>query len=1200
MNARSGVYIKMNMHNWQKTILTAGGVMATVFIGLLIAAIMLVNSDTAGNWLQDQISNRLNGRLTIGRHRLSLAGQYLDIRDLRLYSREDKQVITIGRLRVALYLPALVNRTLKINTMRLENISTHLATGPDGSLNLASILRPAGQAPTDTRPSAGYLSGLLLPRRVTADRIQINDIHITHEADGRTIDLSCPALSFSGRTLPAARSGDLTVDGRELTVSTPDLTVTVNSLEAKAAMDDGRIDPLAVKADTTIGTLDMTGRINQALTEPAADLSVTGSLDLERLKKLMAFNQPLTGTADLRAKITGPLNDPVIRADLTCKQASVGPVSLAFDATGGLKNGVIELTGVSARTEDMNLSAHGRFTPGTGHVNGRMELKAGNIHTAAALAGLRNLSGSLGIKARLSGTIVDPTADLDMEMTDFGIPPINVNYVTGRASLSKGVLTVDELTIQSRDSRARLAGAVSLVDKETGTYAADPVVDFRVTQGTLSPADFVSGNIQGRATVSGHIQGTIRHPVGDLSLRAEGIETDIIRTKQVDLSLMLSGDTVDITALDVRLADDQRLSGSGVLSLVDKTYTFNVSSRGMSLTRIRPVQAAGFIDGTLRFSVSGNGDWWEIPSLDGALSLDRLNIAGRTMNDTSADVRFNGHLMEIAVQGEVTASGTVNLTDMSFSTSVRLEDTPLASWFVLADRPDLGGQLSARFEADGRLTDITAMTASGEIGELILSHDLQGEIRTRPFRLEYRDRVLHIPDLALVAADEDVIDIQGRIYIDGTLALSVIGGVPFSVPAMYIADSRDPAGRLVLKADVSGNLASPVVTGDVSLHNVGLTQPVLASRLHDINGRIEFEPGKIRISDLQGGLGKGRFQVTGRAGLDGFEPTTMNVRLQAESLPIILPDTMDLTLDADLTLAMDHRQSVVRGNIVLVDGVYFQDAKISGYTDVIRSSFEKKRALGPVSEDLPPAFINDTALDVTVRHRLPLKIDNNIARLTVRPDIAVRGTAGKPVLLGEARIDSGEVQFQNTTFQVENGIISFTNPYKTEPHIDITAVTAVKQWRIYLDISGTPDQLEVALTADPHEEQEDIVSLLLFGKTTRDMNAADGASQSPAQILATFLADKAAENIKQATGLDIVEISAQGETGEEDAAGGRITLGSRVTDRLSFQYSVKSGKDGVVQENASEYRLTENVTVSGFQDNRGVFGGKLIYRIEFR
>jgi autotransporter translocation and assembly factor TamB len=255
--------------------------------------------------------------------------------------------------------------------------------------------------------------------------------------------------------------------------------------------------------------------------------------------------------------------------------------------------------------------------------------------------------------------------------------------------------------------------------------------------------------------------------------------------------------------------------------------------------------------------------------------------------------------------------------------------------------------------------------------------------------------------------------------------------------------------------------------------------------------------------------------------------------------------------------------------------------------------------LPPAVESRLPLFLKELALDIALKHRLPLKVDNNIALLEVQPDMVIKGTLDNPVLLGQARVDSGEVFFQRKTFLVEKGVISFTNPYKTEPYIDITAGTTIKQWRIELKASGTPDQLDVELRSEPEEEQADILSLLVFGKPTREMNAATDAAQTPAQMLAAFLAPAVADNIKTMTGLDIVEISTE-DTGGEDAGQSRITLGSKVSERLTLKYSIKSGQGGMIQESASEYRLTENATVSGFQDNRGIFGGRLIYRFEFR
>ena len=1074
--------------------------MAAVGVGLVLAGILVFNADATGRRLEAWINSRLNGRLTMEQHRFSLAGPSLEIKDLRLSTDEDSPLVLVGRLKVALSLPAMIDRNLKISDIRLDDTIVDLATGPDGNLKLASILRRDKQALPGAPPTVKSPLERFFFQTVTADRIQINDLHLTHKTADRKIDLHCPALTLFGTAEPRTRSGSLTVDGRQLAITTPRQTLLIDGVEAKAVMRQGQIEPLVIKTKTPLGSLNIFGRIDQALTEPTAALSLTAVLDLAAIGDLVALKQTLSGAADLKASLTGELTDPVVRAELVCPRTAVGPLWFNLNLSGQAESGVIDLTQLSARAEGLNLCGHGRYTPETGQISARLELTAENIQEAAALAGLKNISGRLDMTALVRGAITDPTADLDVKIDGLELSPITIDRVTGRATLSQGTVTVQNLDLHRQNSQVQVVGSARLVDRVTGRFSSDPAVDFHTTRGVLDLADFTDGKLQGRAAVSARMKGTVRHPDGRLS---------------------------------------------------------------------------------------------------GEVTFDRGHFSGQAFDDMSVAVDLKEQQLDLTVQGDVTATGRVDLRDMTFSAAGRLEKPKLAPWFALADHPALDGRLSARLSSAGKLTNLKHLTASAEIENLVLSHQRHGDVRTRPFFLDFREGSVYLPGTALIVAGQEVMDISGRLDTDGALSMAVVGVMPFAVPAMYLPEAEDPVGQLAVDARVSGTLRQPVVVGTCDLVDVGLVSAVPVARLHGIYGRIRLGPGEIRIRDIRGGLGEGRFQLSGTAGLAGYLPQTMDLRLRADALPVLIPDTMDLKLDADLALVMDGRRPSVRGEIVLLDGLYYQDAEIAGYADVIQSTFERKRALSPVSENPTPAFFQKTALDVTVGYRLPIKIDNNIASLTLQPDIAVQGSLANPVILGQARTDTGEIRFQDTVFEIENGVIRFDNPYKTDPHIDITARTTVGAWRIRLVISGTPALLEVSLASDPEEAQGDILSLLLFGKTTRDMNTAAGASQSPAQVLAGFLADQAAQGIKHVSGLDIVEISTTG-SGEDNAIDGSITLGSRVTDRLSFKYTIKSGKDGLVQENASEYRLTENVTLSGFQDNQGMFGGRLIYRLEFR
>ena len=90
------------------------------------------------------------------------------------------------------------------------------------------------------------------------------------------------------------------------------------------------------------------------------------------------------------------------------------------------------------------------------------------------------------------------------------------------------------------------------------------------------------------------------------------------------------------------------------------------------------------------------------------------------------------------------------------------------------------------------------------------------------------------------------------------------------------------------------------------------------------------------------------------------------------------------------------------------------------------------------------------------------------------------------------------------------------------------------------------------------------------------------------------------EDIKKTTGLDIFEVETLEEGAQEPSDRIKVTVGKKLSKRLSVKYSVESLEGEVIQRASSDYRLLENVYVSGFQDTKGYFGGELMYRLEFR
>jgi autotransporter translocation and assembly factor TamB len=356
-------------------------------------------------------------------------------------------------------------------------------------------------------------------------------------------------------------------------------------------------------------------------------------------------------------------------------------------------------------------------------------------------------------------------------------------------------------------------------------------------------------------------------------------------------------------------------------------------------------------------------------------------------------------------------------------------------------------------------------------------------------------------------------------------------------------------------------------------------------------------PKAITIDGITGQLDTGRFDLAGMIDLDHFQPDKVNVRLSGKALPLRIPDTLDLLLNTELELRGTETQSMIQGEAVILEGTYYKDVNLS----LLQRIGEKRREEAPAPSEITQPFLKNMGLDIAVKSRNPVVVDNNLAHLNVNPDIRVSGRLNNPILKGRASVESGTISYLRRTFVVKKGVVDFLNPYRTEPTLDIESEVAVRNWAILLAISGTPDELAFKLTSNPPEEEGDILSLLVAGRTARELIAGEGGtSQSTSQMVAGLVSSTFGEDVKKTTGLDILEVDTQGEAGAEASDHVKVTIGKELSKRTIIKYAVES-KDGELTQRAiAEYKFLENILLSGFQDDTGIFGGALKFKLEFR
>ena len=85
-----------------------------------------------------------------------------------------------------------------------------------------------------------------------------------------------------------------------------------------------------------------------------------------------------------------------------------------------------------------------------------------------------------------------------------------------------------------------------------------------------------------------------------------------------------------------------------------------------------------------------------------------------------------------------------------------------------------------------------------------------------------------------------------------------------------------------------------------------------------------------------------------------------------------------------------------------------------------------------------------------------LNFQNAYAKLAGDVDLRLRGTIASPSLLGRISITEGSATIAGTRYELQRGEITFTNPVRIEPMIDLNATARVEDYDITLGLHGTP------------------------------------------------------------------------------------------------------------------------------------------------
>ncbi len=840
------------------------------------------------------------------------------------------------------------------------------------------------------------------------------------------------------------------------------------------------------------------------------------------------------------------------------------------------------------------------FTTGTVHAH----LQSNQVN----LAQRANLAGTLQVNADVNGELGSGELRLTAvngDASGHGLRFEGLNY--GDLSLSartSGNTVTYRGTSNFAASNIQFSGSTQLAREYPTT--ADATIGNLAIDRMLEAARRTDIPARGILSGTAHVNGTIANPQGNA-------EFDVSKAVFYDQALDRVHGRVTYLAQSIDVPELQVAAGTSRLELTahydhpvgdlqQGSARFNIGSSHIDIARFRP----GF-GGTVDFSASGAASVREkVPrilfsNLNANLSATGLSAQGYNYGDVklTATTGRGSNRLSLALDsnltgGSVHGRGTADLAG----------DYPVNAQMTFANMSVVRDGVNVR--TDGEMTiggpAMTPDRMSGSVRLNKLSFTSEATPVTianeGPVSIAFDHGLVRIQNAHLTGPQTDI-RVTGTASIeDQALNVSVNANADVGLAQKFNKNIYS-SGKVVVATAVRGTLSAPSINGEMTLQDATFNYAQLPVGFSKANGTIAFNGNSARIQSLTAEAGGGKISVTGFA---GFSPVVrVGIKANASNVRVRVQEGVSVRANANVELTGTMDNSILSGTATVEQVSYAPQSDIGSILT---------RAAPPVqAASAPLPLLENMRLDLRVRTSSGMAVQASLAEnLQVDANLRIRGTAAQPGVLGRITVDEGQLVFFGSEYTVNTGTISFYNPVRIEPILDVSLETQARGVTVTLRVTGPVDNMKLSYTSDPPLQFQEIVALLAAGSTpTSDPTILANQPAQPAQgfqqmgesaILGRALADPVSSRLQRVFGLTQFKIDPAFTTGTSIPTAS-LTLQQRITSNLTFTYvsAVNAPNSTIIR---IEWAFNRTYSAVATRDQNGIFSINLFYKRQFQ
>jgi translocation and assembly module TamB len=1141
------------------------------------------------------------------------------------------------------YNVSLSSRTVEVHSHGLHNFSGGLTANahlePDRLLvtdlfltSGASKLNARGAIMHFAHPTADFsldaqlageqVAGLLGLSNPKSGELALNG---TFHYDDRA------AFKFEGRL----HAHDVVYSSREVVLKNLDMTSHVVATPARAAFTQLALHALG---GTITGNAEVT---------PDRDLKFSGKFSGWNTRQVSAFRRvrglPWSGLASGTLQVEGTLG----RSNFTIRTAAH-----IVSGTGGVPiSGDVELTykqpesRLSFGNSHLNLpKSQISFSGTVGQTVDLVldssdldDLKPALAFTTSSAADvslpvIRN-NGTTHFQGTVSGPFSDPYIQGDLAATRFEFQKITWGQVRSRIKLARGGIDFSSLAADS--SLLHINGSGHAGFENWTMLPTSPIrlnVQFqRADLARISSSYFALKLPLLRGSASGalNLGGSISDPRGSIHLSMDNLNAYGERVNTVQVDALLEANRVRVTQGRMR-AGPALLAFSGTYQHSSASWqagqlALKVDSNGFPLASLAPIhnyepalQASVelHLQGTLQVTPEQI-----LPAeAGGNLIVRGITIASVPYGSLAARVNTHGKTLDADLTGklrdtQLSGSAHVQLTPgLPGDGELRLDGIGLRTLYVLAtanstETLPLDGFLRGGVTFSGPLERIDELHGTVQIDQLQVSSTvpITGETRPASTDLIFRNAGPIVMNAANGIATIRSFELSGK-----DTKLSVRGLIPYvqhrslDLNLRGSADLRllqifDPnvrsSGQSVIATSVTGTLQNPAISGTLQVKNGSFFLDDIPNGLTGVNGVVNFDRDRAAIQTLTAQTGGGEVSLGGLVTYGGG-PLVYRLQGSAENVRLRYSGGTSATANADLQLTGTSENSVLSGTVTVSRIGFNPNTDIGTLLASVAA-----HSVAPANEK---DFFTGLQFDIHIESARDLEVNSALSRdIQGDIDLHLRGTPGHPLVLGSASVNQGEIKVFGTKYSINRGEVSFINPVKIEPVLNLDLQTQARGISIGINITGPLGKLNINYRSDPPLQPRDIIALLTVGHTPdiaanisgQQSNADVTALQSGANTVLGAVASPSSSRLQRFFGVANIKIDpmVQGITNTMQ----RLTIEQQISRDITVTYVTNLSQTSE-QIFRLEWALSPQYSIVALRDDNGEFGIDLQYKKRFK